>query len=139
VNLEELNAYLDGELPPEARERVEAALRDDPALAEQLRALREVDRALELMPAAEASPAFAARLEAARLRARGGRFRRLVLPIAAAAAAVAAAVALFGGRRPPEEPFAQTTVYVWETDTSTYGSLSLTALEDEVLAQIEGS
>ncbi len=39
-----LQAYLDDELPPAERERVDAALRDEPALREELARLRQAGR-----------------------------------------------------------------------------------------------
>jgi anti-sigma factor RsiW len=141
MNPETLHAYFDDELPPDERARVEAALRADASLAEELRLLGEVDRALETLAAVEASPGFEARIRARRAREEGRRrLLRLLAPFAAAAAIVAALfLARGGGAAPAPDPFAEPLLYMWETDTSTYGSLGLDALEAEVLRELERS
>ena len=102
MNLEEetyLSAYLDGELTPEQRERVDAALLSDPALGEGLGALATVrDLVVNLSRPAvpfDASARIVAELRARRLT----ESRRLALAgrlgaLAAAAAAVVAAATL---------------------------------------------
>lgn len=142
MNPETLHAYFDGELPPEERARVEAALRADPSLAEELRAIGAVDRALETLSAVEAPADFEARLRARRLREeRRGRLLRRAAPMAAAAAVLAALLLARGGgdAEPHGEPLSEPLLYMWETDTATYGSLGLDALEAEVLRELESS
>ncbi|MCJ7544092.1 MAG: zf-HC2 domain-containing protein [Phycisphaerae bacterium] len=57
---EQLSAYLDGELSDAEARRVEAALRDDPALARELEALRATRQLVRSLPAAKAPEGFTA-------------------------------------------------------------------------------
>lgn len=141
MNLEELYAYLDGELAPEEEARVRRALQDDPSAAALLERLQAADRALDELPGLEASPGFTARvLAAARHRARG-RLVRLLAPVAAAAALLLAVLGTGGGETAPEEIFStqEHLEYVWETDAETFGSLAFTELDDAILAELEAS
>jgi anti-sigma factor RsiW len=138
---EAVHGYLDGRLSPAERERFKHALERDPALREEVRALREVDQALGLLPGHAAPSGFTARVARAARRRRGG-LLRLVLPLAAAAAAALVAISLGGnGTSPPKPspPAEEEVRYVWESDVETYGSLALTDLEDQILAELEGS
>ncbi|MBX3417326.1 MAG: hypothetical protein KF851_06965 [Pirellulaceae bacterium] len=56
--LEELTAYLDGELSPEASEVVERRLASDSAYRSQLRALEQTWELLEILPPTEPNPSF---------------------------------------------------------------------------------
>ncbi len=57
---EELSAYLDGELSEAEARRIEQALRDDPALARELEALRAARELVRSLPTAKAPEGFAA-------------------------------------------------------------------------------
>lgn len=96
-----LSEYLDGQLPRRQREKLQARLADEPALAETLGKLAAVDRLLgERLPASEDQLAsqrqsVTAALERralldGRLRPAGRRWRRVLAPLAAAAALVLA-------------------------------------------------
>ncbi len=120
--IEELSAYLDGELDPAAAEAMRERLDGDPSLAEALRALEGVDTALRAIRAPEITPALAERVRARiadergkapvlPLRRRGGgvtsrpvRLRPALLTAAALAAAVALALLIRGQIRSGPEP-----------------------------------
>ena len=51
-----LSAYLDGETSTDERQALEAELRNQPGLQEQLRELEELDRSLAELPQLEPSP-----------------------------------------------------------------------------------
>jgi hypothetical protein len=58
----QLSAYLDGELDPASRQAVDAALATDPALRDELAALRRTVEALRSLPRCGAPSGFAARV-----------------------------------------------------------------------------
>ncbi len=97
-----VSAYLDGELDPAARERVERALQDDPALQRDLERWRRLDQAMAAPEPPAVSAAQWQRLwrgvgeRTGGMPERGARRRilRLALMAAAAAAVLAAAVML---------------------------------------------
>ncbi|OQB81353.1 MAG: hypothetical protein BWX88_04290 [Planctomycetes bacterium ADurb.Bin126] len=60
--LEQLSAWLDGELSDEQARRVEKAVRDDPHLQGELEALRSVRRLVRALPGRKAPEGFAARV-----------------------------------------------------------------------------
>ena len=140
MNRELLYAYLDGELTAEEAARLEARLAADPALAAELATLRGFDTALETLPGHEAPDDFTTRVLAA-ARPRRGLMVRLGLPLAAAAAAALALAVFLPGDEPPvvsSDPFSTEEYidYVWEADAETYGSLSLNALEGQILEEL---
>lgn len=55
---EVLVAYLDGQLPAEQSEKIEARLADDPEIRERMQTLDRVWNALDVLPRSTASPAF---------------------------------------------------------------------------------
>lgn len=55
---EVLVAYLDGQLPADQSERIEARLADDPTIRERMQTLDRVWNALDVLPRSTASPAF---------------------------------------------------------------------------------
>ena len=142
MNIEELHAYLDGELSPEDAARVEAAAESDAALAAELAALRDVDRALDGLPGLDAPADFTDRVVRAVKRRRRGLLLRIALPAAAAAALVLAVIlpgkdigngdnAIFTTEEHME--------YVWEADSSTFGSGALSELEEAIVAELESA
>lgn len=62
--LEQLSAWLDGELPAEQARRVEQAVRTDPELAAEADSLRKLRRLVRTVPARKAPEGFAARVMA---------------------------------------------------------------------------
>ncbi len=109
----ELGSYLDGELPGDARERIEASASADPALREQLDQLRRLDAALAELSPPEPSPGFEtrfrARLAAERERRARPAWRRLLdrLELShllwGAGGLAAASAALLLAQRPPTD------------------------------------
>ena len=141
--IQELHAYLDGELSAEEAARVEGVLASDPALAAELEALRGLDRALDLLEGRRPPVGFTERVAAA---ARRGRRRsmlvRLALPLAAAAALMFAVILPErSGNRGGAEDFGsdEQINYVWESDAETFGSLSIGELEDEILEGLDSA
>lgn len=147
VHDEILNAYLDGELSPEERVRVEGALRGDEALRERLHRIEAADRALGALPSATADAEFTSRVVAAARRealaaTRGRKLRFLwALPLAAAAALFASLFWPRDGAAPAGAPFSTDDYrdYVWEADAETYGALDPKTLQDEVLDELTRS
>jgi len=145
MNRESLHAFLDGELKGEERAAFERALAADPVLRAELAAMEEVGLALGSLPGADAPADFEARVRG-RVRAGArGRLLRLALPVAAAVAAAAAALLLVANA-PAARPAAPAEVftaedyrdYAWEADASTYGSLALRDLKQEILEELSG-
>ncbi len=136
VDRELLHAYFDRELGPEEAAAVERAVRADPALAEELRRLGEVDAALGTLPGCIPAAASAERVVGASRR-KAGRLLRILLPLAAAAAALFIALLPGEGRRSgriqPAFDLADHLEYVWEADADTYGSLALNDSELEAM------
>jgi hypothetical protein len=97
---EKLADYVDGALAPDDRAEVEAALREDPALAEQVAQLRRLRRLIRALPEDEEPPAMLHAVLAATTRKRPGLRDRLPrvsfffgrLPVAAAALVAIAAL-----------------------------------------------
>ena len=91
---EELVAYLDGELGPEARAKVERRLREDAEYAREHDSLQATDTLLDLYPAPDPSGDLSDRI-LARVRA-GGRLSRLLRlrPALATAASLLVVVTL---------------------------------------------
>jgi anti-sigma factor RsiW len=101
--LEELLAdYVDDVLPADERAAVEAALRDDPALAAQVAQLRRVRRLLRALPDEDAPPALTHAVFAATTRRRWAakeqrpRWFNFFGPLPVAAAALVAMLAIAG-------------------------------------------
>jgi anti-sigma factor RsiW len=69
---EQLGAWLDGELPAGQAEEISRALERDPALAEQLRRLRQLERSLQELAPIEPAADFEARFRARLARQRAG-------------------------------------------------------------------
>jgi anti-sigma factor RsiW len=140
---ERLHSYFDGELPPEERARLEAELASDPALADRLRELRELDLALDALPGTGVSPEFTSRVVRAARRRRSVIVRLVPLMAAAAAAAVALAILLPRSEAPTGKGSgtgtATAAAYTWEQDHETYGSLAVTDMEDQILEELEGT
>lgn len=138
MNIEQLYAYLDGELSPAEAAEVERAAAADPAVALQLDELRALDQALGALPGVETDGEFTERVVRAARRRRSGRIVRLLIPLAAAAAILVAVV--WNGREEaaPAEIFTAEDYadYVWEADAETYGTLALDDLEDEILKEL---
>jgi anti-sigma factor RsiW len=135
MDSDRLHDYFDGRLAPDEKARFERRLAEEPALADRLRELRELDAALGTLPGHAAPADFTERVAAAARRRRGGIFR-IAAPLAAAAALL---VAVFLGDREVPAPPKAVDRYIWETDEETYGSLALTDLEDQILEELEGA
>lgn len=109
--LEQLSAWMDGELEPAEAQRVQRLVADEPAWAEEHARLLALDRRLDAWAAPAPRDALAGQIVAAAHRSR----RRLVLvrwltPAAAAAAIVLAVVLLHAGpTNQPSQPAAQAT------------------------------
>ena len=142
MNQDQLHAYMDGELGPEAAAGVEAALASDPELAAQLRTLRAIDAALGVLPEASVSAEFTHRVLERVRRRRRQVLLRIGLPLAAAATLL---LTLYRPREDPAPAPAVFTVsdhltnYVWEADDETYGSLALDELEQSILDELEST
>jgi anti-sigma factor RsiW len=106
----ELVAFLDEELAPEARARVEAHLADCAACRAELERLWKALGALDALPATQPGPGFEARLEAALARERKpawwARWLRPApaLALGGALAAALLLVVLVQGTAPPAGP-----------------------------------
>lgn len=74
IGLEELDAFADGELAPDARERVADHLEDCDTCAQALSGLTESRTALDQLPPLDAPDAFARRVEGRIRRRSRGRF-----------------------------------------------------------------
>ncbi len=139
IDTESLHAYFDRELSPEEAAAVERAVRADPALAEELRRLGDVDAALGTLPGCIPAAEWTQRV-ASSARTRGGRLLRLLLPLAAAAGLLLALLPGGGagkGELQPAFDLADHLEYVWEADADTYGSLALNDSEFEALILAE--
>jgi len=105
---EDLVAYLDGELPQARRAEIEACLREDAALAEEVELHRRTWEALASLPGARASQAFVQRtmehVRRTETRRRRRRWTGAVAGLAACAAAVIVAVALWPTSTPETVP-----------------------------------
>jgi len=140
IDPELLHAYFDGELAAEEAAAVERAVRADPALAEELRRLAEVDAALGTLPGCIPAADWAAGVVGS-TRRRGGLLLRLLLPLAAAAGLLLALLPAGGTDRGEVQPafdLADHLDYVWEADADTYGTLALndSELEAMILAEL---
>lgn len=98
--LEQINAYLDGELEAEEASRVEAMIGSDPAWAQGARELRSLDSLLGEYEVEAAPAGLADRIIAASRRERSGtrlviRLARYLTPVTAAAAAVVLYVSFY--------------------------------------------
>jgi anti-sigma factor RsiW len=159
MNLEILNAYLDGELAPHERAAVERAMASDPVLADAYARLAALDGLVEDAfqtacgardgsgAAAAADDADDADAAAAREWARGiiaseRRVRRgRLIAFATAAAGIAAALLLVFlpsvQQQPGDEDLftvdEEASYVYWETDAETFGTGNLAELEDEIL------
>lgn len=141
MNLEQLHAYLDGELTPQERLQVEKQMAQDPALAKAYADLVAVDAEIGAawpVPQPGASqPDWAAKIVGDARRARRGR----LIAFTASAAGIAAALLLTFlpsvGPQPSDVDFFtddEDAGYVyWESDGETYGTGDLTDLEDQIL------
>ena len=124
-----LSAYLDGELEPDERQRIDERLLSDPALAErvrQLSAVRELVASLS-RPAlgTDLSPALLARISAqASPQAQGRRRLWRVLEGLAVAASVAGIVAFGFNARPGHEPGADRVARVQPVGPATPGPIA---------------
>jgi anti-sigma factor RsiW len=98
VEIEELTAWMDGELPPDRQQRAAAMVRERPDWRAAHRDFLAVDAALELLPAPAPSGDLTDRIvRAAHRRRLAARVFRALAPLAAAAAIV---VAVYLGSRP---------------------------------------
>lgn len=86
---DDLKAYVDGELPPDAADRLRAALEADPDLADELAEFRSLSRALNALP--EPEVVGMATTLAALQKGREPLFRNWSLALAGCAAVLAAA------------------------------------------------
>ncbi len=105
--IEDLSAWLDGELAPQEAHRLEQAVAGDAALAEARRELQKLDELLEAYtvpaPADDLADRVASGVRRARRQAVVIRLARWLVPAAAAAAVIIAAVLmnLAGTGEPP--------------------------------------
>jgi anti-sigma factor RsiW len=140
MNRELLYAYLDGELAPGERARLERELAADASLAAELERLRSVNGALDMLPGHEAPEEFTRRVLLAARRGRRGVLLRIAVPLAAAAAILVAVLfSQFSAPGDGEDLFSTQDHldYVWEVDAETYGSMTLEDLEDQILEELE--
>ncbi|NLW85283.1 MAG: hypothetical protein GXY38_00230 [Planctomycetes bacterium] len=111
ADLEDLSAYLDGELDAADVARVERLLHDSPAWARALDELRRLDQAAGCWRAPAPGNDLAARIVLAARRGRTVKLVRWLAPVGAAAAAVAALAIFNTGDAPiqqrPSTPTAQ--------------------------------
>jgi anti-sigma factor RsiW len=134
MDADHLHDYFDGRLAPDEKARFERRLAAEPELMDRLRELRELDAALGTLPGHAAPADFTARVARASRRRRGG-ILRIAIPLAAAAAVLVAVLLRQGSDQLPQAEDR----YIWETDVETYGSLSLTDLEDQILEELKGT
>ena len=136
--MDRLHDYFDGQMTPDEKARFERALETDALLRDRLRELQDLDAALAMLPGHAAPADFTARVATSARRRRGG-ILRFAIPFAAAAAAIVAAFLVPGAVPAPELQAQAEDRYIWETDEETYGSLALTDLEEQILAELEGA
>ncbi len=96
--LEQLTAYLDGELPPQEAQQVRQLIDSDPAWADAYRQMNSLSAAMDLVQVPAVRAGLADEI-VAKVQARGPatpvRVIRLLVPLAAAAAIVVAALVAY--------------------------------------------
>ena len=122
---DDLKAYIDGELPPDAAERLRDALEADPALRAEEAALRGLTEAIRRMPAPEPVG------QAATLAALGGRRPSLVRGWAFALAGCAAVLFLASSLPRPDRRSPVTTTTIERTAVTSTVEPSIPAVRRE--------
>ena len=93
--IEELSAWLDGELSPSEADRVERLVNNDPLWGKACRQLKQVDQFLDFIPVSAVPDDLKSRISAAFKESQRPWLIRKLLPLTAAAAAVVISLFLY--------------------------------------------